>query len=55
MILGVLGGIGVDFVTCELCETTMYIRTTMNKLLNVNLPRLPRTYKAAVYFRTINR
>ena len=37
MILGVLGGIGVDFVACELCGTTMYIRTTMNKLLNVNL------------------
>ena len=38
MILGYLGGIGVDFVACELCGTTRYIRTTMNKLLNVNLP-----------------
>ena len=37
VILGVLGNIGVDFVACELCGTTMYIRTTMNKLLNVNL------------------
>ena len=37
VILGVWGGIGVDFVACELCGTTRYIRTTMNKLLNVNL------------------
>ena len=37
VILGVLGDIGVDFVACELCGTTRYIRTTMNKLLNVNL------------------
>ena len=26
MILGVLGGVGVDFVACELCGTTMPIR-----------------------------
>lgn len=38
MIFDVLGNIGVDFVTCEQSGTTMYIRTTMNKLLNVNLP-----------------
>ena len=37
VILGILDGIGVDFVACELCGTTRYIRTTMNKLLNVNL------------------
>ena len=37
VILGYLGDIGVDFVACELCGTTKYIRTTMNKLLNVNL------------------
>ena len=37
VILGVLGGIELDFVACELCGTTMYIRTTINKLLNVNL------------------
>ena len=41
MILGVWGGIGVDFVACELCGTTRYIRTTINKLLNVNLSPSP--------------
>ena len=54
VILGVLGGIGVDFVACELCGTTRYIRTTMNKLLNVNLSRPPKTLKAAVYFSTLH-
>ena len=37
VILGVWGGIGVDFVACELWGTTMYIRATVNKMLNVNL------------------
>ena len=55
VILGVWGGIGVDFVACELWGTTMYIRTTMNKLLNVNLPRTMRTSKAVIYFSTLNR
>ena len=54
MIFGVLGGIGVDFMACELCGTTRYIRTTMNKLLNVNLPRHPKTLKSAVYFSTLH-
>ena len=53
VILGVWGDIGVDFVACELCGTTKYIRTTMNKLLNVNLPRLPRKTETVKYFRTL--
>ena len=47
---GVLGGVGVDFVACELCETTRYIRTIINKLLNVNLP--PSRHKLPKHCRT---
>ena len=30
-------GIGVDFVACELCGTTIPVRRNINKILNVNL------------------
>ena len=43
-------GIGVDFVACELCGTTIPVRRNINKILNVNTP--PSYFKPCfnVYF-----
>ena len=50
MILGCLGGIGVDFVACELCGTTIPIRRKCEQIVNVNLPRLPQAVFFNVHF-----